>query len=174
MLSRLDDVGANVRLRARLTDPADEDVDSVEGDPVPLTVSHPQVRRIHCINYRMAGLGAVPMATVFRTPLNRRTGLRLLACQRDSLPHKPVVVMTDAFSLTRRLKRSDPRGVDNFPPESAVLVPPTLQSSTATAIISGSAAGVGGPTRRPAQVLSGLLDAWTTVLATSVTPETQG
>ena len=44
----------------------------------------------------------------------------LLACQRDSLPHKPVVVVTGAFSLTRRLKRSDPTGVDNFPPEFAV------------------------------------------------------
>ena len=31
MLSRLDDVGAGVRLRLRLTDLADEDVDSVEG-----------------------------------------------------------------------------------------------------------------------------------------------
>ena len=44
----------------------------------------------------------------------------LLAFRRDSLPHKPVVVVTDAFSLTRRLKRSDPTGVDNFPPEFAV------------------------------------------------------
>ena len=35
-LSRLDDVGADVRLRARLADPADEDVDSIEGDPVPV------------------------------------------------------------------------------------------------------------------------------------------
>ena len=33
-LSRLDDVGADVRLRARFTDLADEDVDSAEGDPV--------------------------------------------------------------------------------------------------------------------------------------------
>ena len=36
MLSRLDEVGADVRLRARLVDPADEDVDSAEGDPVPV------------------------------------------------------------------------------------------------------------------------------------------
>ena len=35
-LSRLDDVGADVRLRAWLADPADEDVDSAEGDPVPV------------------------------------------------------------------------------------------------------------------------------------------
>ena len=35
-LSRLDKVGAVVRLRAWLTDPADEDVDSAEGDPVPV------------------------------------------------------------------------------------------------------------------------------------------
>ena len=33
-LSSLDDVGADVRLRARLADPADEDVNSTEGDPV--------------------------------------------------------------------------------------------------------------------------------------------
>ena len=33
-LSRLDEVGAVVRLRARLTDPTNEDVDSAEGDPV--------------------------------------------------------------------------------------------------------------------------------------------
>ena len=35
-LSRLDDVGADIRLRARLADLADEDVDSTEGDPVPV------------------------------------------------------------------------------------------------------------------------------------------
>ena len=35
-LSRLDDVGAGVRLRSRLTDLADEDMDSAEGDPIPL------------------------------------------------------------------------------------------------------------------------------------------
>ena len=35
-LIRFDDVGADVRLRARLADPADEDVDSAEGDPVPV------------------------------------------------------------------------------------------------------------------------------------------
>ena len=34
MLSRLDDVGVDVRLRARLADLANEDVDSTEGDPV--------------------------------------------------------------------------------------------------------------------------------------------
>ena len=33
-LSRLDEVGAVVRLRPRLTNPADEDVDPSEGDPV--------------------------------------------------------------------------------------------------------------------------------------------
>ena len=35
-LSRLDDVGAGVRLRARFADLPDEDVDSAEGDPVPI------------------------------------------------------------------------------------------------------------------------------------------
>ena len=34
--SRLDEVGVDVRLRARLTNLADEDVDSAEGDPVPI------------------------------------------------------------------------------------------------------------------------------------------
>ena len=37
-LSRLDDVGADVRLKARFTDLADEDVDSAEGDPVPYSI----------------------------------------------------------------------------------------------------------------------------------------
>ena len=41
------------------------------------------------------------------------------------------------------------------------------------ALGSGPAAGAGGPAHRPAQVLSGLLDAWTTLLATEVAPETQ-
>ena len=36
MLSRLDEVGADVRLRARLADAADEDMDSAEGDPLPV------------------------------------------------------------------------------------------------------------------------------------------
>ena len=35
-LSHLDEVGADVRLRARFADLADEDVDSAEGDPVPV------------------------------------------------------------------------------------------------------------------------------------------
>ena len=35
-LSRLDDVGADVRLRARFADLANEDMDSTEGDPVPV------------------------------------------------------------------------------------------------------------------------------------------
>ena len=35
-LSRLDDVGADVRFRAQPANLADEDVDSAEGDPVPL------------------------------------------------------------------------------------------------------------------------------------------
>ena len=33
--------------------------------------SHPPGRPSHCTNCKMAGLGAVPMATEFRTPLNR-------------------------------------------------------------------------------------------------------
>ena len=36
MLSRLDDFGADVRLRARFADLADEDVNSVKGDPIPI------------------------------------------------------------------------------------------------------------------------------------------
>ena len=36
MLSRLDDVSADLRLRARFADLADEDVDSIKGDPVPV------------------------------------------------------------------------------------------------------------------------------------------
>ena len=37
----------------------------------------------------------------------------------------------------------------------------------------GSAAAAGVLARRPAQVLSGLMDAWATLLTTAVTPETQ-
>ena len=40
-------------------------------------------------------------------------------------------------------------------------------------MMSGSAAGAGIPARRPAQVLSSLLDAWTKLLTTEVTPEIQ-
>ena len=36
MLSCLDEDGADVQLRARFTDLADEDVNSAKGDPVPL------------------------------------------------------------------------------------------------------------------------------------------
>ena len=43
---------------------------------------------------------------------------------------------------------------------------PTLQSSSIVAINTGSAAVAGGPARRPAQVLFGLMDAWTTLLTT--------
>ena len=50
---------------------------------------------------------------------------------------------------------------------------PTLQSSTAAAIIPGSAAGAGGPARRPAQILSDLLDAWMALLTTQVTADMQ-
>ena len=35
-LSHLDDVGVDVRLRARFANLADEDVDSAKGDPVPV------------------------------------------------------------------------------------------------------------------------------------------
>ena len=49
----------------------------------------------------------------------------------------------------------------------------TLQSSSTAAMTSGSAAAVGGPGRAPAQVLSGLLDAWANLLTTAVTLETQ-
>ena len=50
---------------------------------------------------------------------------------------------------------------------------PIVQSSSTTAMISGLAAAVGGPARRPAQVLAGLLDTLTTLLTMAVTPETQ-
>lgn len=48
---------------------------------------------------------------------------------------------------------------------------PTLQNSTTVA--SGPVAGAGGSVHRPAQVLSGLMDAWATLLTTTVTPATQ-
>ena len=38
MLSRLDDVGAGVRLRARFADLADEDVNSAEGTRYPYSI----------------------------------------------------------------------------------------------------------------------------------------
>ena len=40
--------------------------------PSTLMMSRPLVRRIRYTNCKMAGLGAVPMAVVFRTPLSRR------------------------------------------------------------------------------------------------------
>ena len=48
---------------------------------------------------------------------------------------------------------------------------PTLQYSSTAAMNTGSAAAAGVPARRPAQVLSGLMDAWATLLTTEVTPE---
>ena len=45
---------------------------------------------------------------------------------------------------------------------------PGQHSSTAAAIISGSAAGAGGPVCPPAQVLTGLLDALMTLLTIEV------
>ena len=50
---------------------------------------------------------------------------------------------------------------------------PTLQSSSTAAMNTGSAAAAGVPARRPAQVLSGLMDACATLLTTAVTPETR-
>ena len=41
------------------------------------------------------------------------------------------------------------------------------------AMNTGSAAAAGAPAHRPAQVLSGLMDAWATLLTTAVTPEMQ-
>ena len=35
-LSRFDEVGVDVRLRARFADPADEDMKSAKGDPLPV------------------------------------------------------------------------------------------------------------------------------------------
>ena len=35
-LSRLDEIGAEIRLRARLTNLANENMNSAEGDPVPV------------------------------------------------------------------------------------------------------------------------------------------
>ena len=40
--------------------------------PSILTLRHQQARQILCISCRMACLGVVPMAAVFRTPLSRR------------------------------------------------------------------------------------------------------
>ena len=37
--------------------------------------NHPLAKPSRCTNCKTAGLGAIPMATVFRTPLNRRIGL---------------------------------------------------------------------------------------------------
>ena len=50
---------------------------------------------------------------------------------------------------------------------------PTLQSWSNATMNTGSAAATGAPARRPAQILSGLMDAWATLLTTAVTPETQ-
>ena len=50
---------------------------------------------------------------------------------------------------------------------------PTLQSSSTVAMNTGSATAAGAPARRPAQVLSGLMDAWAALLTTAVTPATQ-
>ena len=43
--------------------------------PSTLMVSRPRARLLHCINCKMAGSGAIPMATVFRTPMRRQIGL---------------------------------------------------------------------------------------------------
>ena len=43
--------------------------------PSTLMVNHPGARPTQCINYKTDSLGAVPMETVFRTPLICPTGL---------------------------------------------------------------------------------------------------
>ena len=50
-------------------------LDLVMRRPLALTASHPQRRPTRYTNFKMAGSGVVPMATVFRTPLSRRAGL---------------------------------------------------------------------------------------------------
>ena len=49
---------------------------SGDGRPPALTASRPQMSQTRCTNFKMAGSGAVPMVTVFRTPASRRTGLQ--------------------------------------------------------------------------------------------------
>ena len=51
------------------------DLDLVMRWPPALTASRPQMSQTRCINFKMAGSGVVPMATVFRTLLSRRAGL---------------------------------------------------------------------------------------------------
>ena len=46
-LSRLDEVGADVRLRARFADLANEDMNSAEGDPVPYSIDRPRGPSLH-------------------------------------------------------------------------------------------------------------------------------
>ena len=52
-----------------------KDLDLARRRPLALTASHPQRRPTRYTNFKMAGSGAVPMETVFRTPLSRRAGL---------------------------------------------------------------------------------------------------
>ena len=52
-----------------------KDLDLAMRRPLALTASRPQMRPTRYINFKMAGLGAVPTATVFRTPLICLTGL---------------------------------------------------------------------------------------------------
>ena len=52
-----------------------KDLDLAMRQPSALMVNRPQVRRTRCINFKTAGSGVVPMATVFRTLLSRQAGL---------------------------------------------------------------------------------------------------
>ena len=42
--------------------------------PSSLTMIHPPAQQIRCIKFKMACLGAVPMAALFRTSQRRQTG----------------------------------------------------------------------------------------------------
>ena len=46
----------------------------VVGRPSTLTVFRPPVQQIRCIKFKMVCSGAVPMASVFRTPVSRQIG----------------------------------------------------------------------------------------------------
>ena len=52
-----------------------KDLDLVMRRPPALAASRLRMRQTRYINFKMAGSGVVPMATVFRTPLSRRAGL---------------------------------------------------------------------------------------------------
>ena len=52
-----------------------KDLDLVMRRPPALTASRLRMSQTRCINFKMAGSGAVPMVIVFRTLLSHRAGL---------------------------------------------------------------------------------------------------